>query len=107
VEAAILAAWQEVLGAAPGLDENFFDLGGTSLRMAAVHERLTRTLAPALRMTQLYQAPTVRSLARLIAVPSATGAGQMAVRGLQRGQRRRAHLKRANPFDPPSPGRNT
>jgi amino acid adenylation domain-containing protein len=104
VEKAILAAWQEVLGAAPGLDENFFDLGGTSLRMAAVHERLTRTLAPALRMTQLYQAPTVRSLARLIAIPSATGAGQTAARGLARGQRRRAHLNRANP---PSPGRNT
>ena len=104
VEEAILAAWQEVLGgAAPGLDENFFDLGGTSLRMAAVHERLTRTLAPALRMTQLYQAPTIRSLARLIAIPSATGAGRMAARGLERGQRRRAHLNRANP---PSLGRN-
>lgn len=108
VEEAILAAWHEVLGGgAPGLDENFFDLGGTSLRMAAVHERLTRTLAPALRMTQLYQAPTVRSLARLIAIPSATGAGRTAARGLERGQRRRAHLKRANPLDPPSPGRNT
>lgn len=67
LERAVATAWFEVLGATgAGPDDNFFDLGGTSLRMAAVHERLTRTVAPGLRMTDLYRAPTIRSLARLI-----------------------------------------
>ncbi|NUP41719.1 MAG: non-ribosomal peptide synthetase, partial [Streptomyces sp.] len=91
VEEAVVAAWREVLGVRPpGLDDNFFDLGGTSLRMAGVHERLTRTVAPHLRMTDLYQAPTVRALVRLIsasaASPAASGAGG-AARGQDRGER--------------------
>ncbi|MEV5880546.1 non-ribosomal peptide synthetase [Streptomyces sp. NPDC052101] len=93
-ERTVAAAWREVLGVArPGLDDNFFDLGGTSLRMAAVHERLTRTLAPALRMTDLYRAPTIRALARLIdasATSRAGGAGGEPPQGTARGARRRA-----------------
>ncbi|QKV91484.1 non-ribosomal peptide synthetase [Streptomyces sp. NA02950] len=98
-ERAVLEAWREVLGVArPGPDDNFFDLGGTSLRMAAVHERLTRTVAPALRMTDLYRAPTVRALARLIApatAPPETAAtsraapGGGSAPGRDRGERRR------------------
>nr|WSZ99930.1 non-ribosomal peptide synthetase [Streptomyces sp. NBC_00857] len=85
LERAVAEAWREVLDVgAVGLDDNFFDLGGTSLRVAAVHERLTRTLAPALRMTDLYRAPTVRGLARLI------GSGrQDSAAGVARGARRR------------------
>ncbi|WP_435058732.1 non-ribosomal peptide synthetase [Streptomyces sp. bgisy060] len=75
VERAVADAWQDVLGIpVTGLDDNFFDLGGTSLRMAAVHERLTRTVAPDVRMTDLYRAPTIRALARLIGAPPGTDA---------------------------------
>ncbi|MEU8827795.1 non-ribosomal peptide synthetase [Streptomyces sp. NPDC048636] len=93
-ERAVLAVWRDVLGVArPGLDDNFFDLGGTSLRMAAVHERLTREVAPALRMTDLYRAPTVRALARLIDRAAAPGTaatpGGATAPGRDRGERRR------------------
>ncbi|MGW7279641.1 non-ribosomal peptide synthetase [Streptomyces sp. NPDC054844] len=96
VEQAVIAAWREVLAVErPGLDDNFFDLGGTSLRMATVHEHLTRTIAPGLRMTELYQAPTVRALTRLLTPSQAPGAGlgtTGAPAGTTRGERRRTAL---------------
>lgn len=114
VEEAVVTAWREVLGVPrPGLDDNFFDLGGTSLRMAAVHERLTRTVAPDLRMTDLYRAATVRSLVRLISASPASPAGSGAARGQDRGERRRAAAlaprrssvrSRPRPYPSPLPG---
>ncbi|MFF0746733.1 non-ribosomal peptide synthetase [Streptomyces sp. NPDC004111] len=109
LERAVAEAWREVLATdAVALDDNFFDLGGTSLRVAAVHELLTRTVAPGLRMTDLYRAPTVRALVRLIgsggdrtpessAAPAARGARRRtAARG---GARRTA--ARTGPAVPP------
>ncbi|MGA5702114.1 non-ribosomal peptide synthetase [Peterkaempfera bronchialis] len=104
LERQVTDLWCEVLGIADaGPDDNFFDLGGTSLRVAAVHERLTRGLAPALRMTDLYRAPTVRALTRLIRQATATAAtatatattaaalvGPDSAAGAARGTRRRA-----------------
>ncbi|MEV4640385.1 non-ribosomal peptide synthetase [Actinoplanes sp. NPDC049548] len=66
-ERAIAGAWAEILGTdAVGADDNFFDRGGTSLRMAALHERLTRLFDRPVRMVDLYRAPTVRGMARLV-----------------------------------------
>ncbi|MFD7661154.1 non-ribosomal peptide synthetase [Streptomyces sp. NPDC059788] len=105
LERAVAEAWREVLGTgAVALDDNFFDLGGTSLRVAAVHERLTRTVAPGLRMTDLYRAPTIRGLVRLI------GSGREdSAAGAVRGARRRAAARggarraaaRTRPAGPP------
>ncbi|MFJ1749288.1 non-ribosomal peptide synthetase [Streptomyces sp. NPDC088116] len=104
LERAVAEAWREVLDVgAVGLDDNFFDLGGTSLRVAAVHERLTRTLAPALRMTDLYRAPTVRGLARLIGSgrpDSAAGGARGARRRSAHGARRAAARTRTAPSFP-------
>ncbi|MFI8366987.1 non-ribosomal peptide synthetase [Streptomyces sp. NPDC085466] len=110
VERAVADAWQDVLGTpVTGLDDNFFDLGGTSLRMAAVHEVLTRTVAPGIRMTDLYRAPTVRALARLIAAESGTGAPAApgATEGETRGSRRLTARgrRRTTPRTPPSTNR--
>lgn len=66
-ERAIARIWREVLGlAAVGIDDNFFDLGGTSLRLATVHERIAREIDAAVRMVDLYRAPTVRALVGLV-----------------------------------------
>ncbi len=55
-----------------GLDDNFFDLGGTSLRLAALAERLERAL-PGVRGVDLYQYPTIRSLVRHLEATGAAG----------------------------------
>ena len=64
LEAAIALLWQSVLGIAPiGADDSFFDLGGRSLQMVQVHQKLRESAAPNAEITALFQYPTVRQLA--------------------------------------------
>jgi amino acid adenylation domain-containing protein len=67
LEADITEVWKEVLGTTRvSLDDNFCDLGGTSLNLVQVHGRLTADLHLDLSLVDLVQHPTVRSLARHI-----------------------------------------
>jgi aryl carrier-like protein len=66
--------WGEVLKVdRVGLDDNFFDLGGHSLLLVRVHERL-RQLFPGedLSVVELFEHPTVRSLATRLGGPVKT-----------------------------------
>jgi hypothetical protein len=56
--------WRRVLGRAVGPEDNFFDLGGGSLQLLEVHAILTRSLGREIPLVQLFENPTVRSLAR-------------------------------------------
>jgi amino acid adenylation domain-containing protein len=47
-----------------GRDENFFDAGGDSLRLIALHSALSRTLSISLTIDDLFEHPTIASLAR-------------------------------------------
>jgi amino acid adenylation domain-containing protein len=59
----LTAIWCEVLGISEaGQDDNFFDLGGTSLLMARVHVRLEQELALNLPLFRLFEYPTLRAL---------------------------------------------
>ncbi|HEU4537768.1 MAG TPA: beta-ketoacyl synthase N-terminal-like domain-containing protein, partial [Polyangiaceae bacterium] len=74
LEKSIAAIWAEVLGApSVGLDDNFFDLGGHSLLMARVQNRVREALGREVRIVSLFQHPTVRALAKFLA-PAADGA---------------------------------
>jgi amino acid adenylation domain-containing protein len=65
LERTIAALWQEELKVETvGVDDNFFDLGGHSLRMAKVHARLKEALGREVSLIELFQYPTVSSLAR-------------------------------------------
>ncbi|HLE83424.1 MAG TPA: amino acid adenylation domain-containing protein, partial [Thermoanaerobaculia bacterium] len=67
LERAIAGVWREVLGVPEvGRDDNFFDLGGHSLLLARVHERLAAELGRELAMVELFRNPTVASLARAL-----------------------------------------
>ncbi|CAG0933466.1 nonribosomal peptide synthetase DhbF [Thermoflexales bacterium] len=65
LEQRIAAIWQNVLPVDKvGLHDNFFELGGHSLLMAKVHNQLqAEGLAEALSIVELFQYPTVHSLA--------------------------------------------
>jgi hypothetical protein len=65
LQARIASAWGEVLGTESlALDANFFDLGGTSLSLLRVYRLLHGQPGLAtLRVVDLFQHPTVRSLA--------------------------------------------
>ena len=49
-----------------GLDDNFFDLGGTSLRLVQVREKLQIIFTKKLSMVEMFQHPTVRALSQLL-----------------------------------------
>jgi amino acid adenylation domain-containing protein len=81
LERAIAAVWREALKVdSVGLDDSFFDLGGHSLLMAKVHARLGKALGREVPLLELFQYPTVRSLARHLAGPPAAAAGAAATR---------------------------
>jgi len=84
IERTITAAWQAALHLEKiGVNDNFFDLGGHSLRMAQVHVKLRETLKPDLSMLELFKFPTITSLAQYLSqgksgqIPSEMTDGQI------------------------------
>jgi amino acid adenylation domain-containing protein len=66
-EAVIAAIWCKALRRADiGRDENFFDAGGDSLRLIAVHSELSRALTTSLTIADMFEYPTIASLAKHI-----------------------------------------
>ena len=65
IEQIIATIWQEVLGLdRVGRHDNFFDLGGHSLRMVQVHSRLKAQFDQDLSMANLFEYPTIAAMAR-------------------------------------------
>ncbi|MDG4801283.1 amino acid adenylation domain-containing protein [Micromonospora sp. WMMD980] len=63
-EELIAGIWREVLGRdTVGVVDNFFDIGGHSMALAAVHARLTEATGRSITMLDLFRHPTVRALA--------------------------------------------
>jgi mycobactin peptide synthetase MbtE len=63
-EQLLVGIWREVLGReSVGLADNFFDIGGHSMAVAAVHGRLTAATGRPIRMLDLFRFPNIRALA--------------------------------------------
>ncbi|HWG58373.1 MAG TPA: non-ribosomal peptide synthetase [Candidatus Acidoferrales bacterium] len=68
LEKTLAALWTRILRVERlGLDDNFFDLGGDSLMIVAVHSNLQKTLDMEIPVTDLFEFTTVRTLARHLA----------------------------------------
>jgi amino acid adenylation domain-containing protein len=64
VEHTVAELWQRILDVPHvGLDDNFFDLGGDSLLLVAVHSNLQKALHAEIPVTDLFEYTTVRKLA--------------------------------------------
>nr|QLK00778.1 amino acid adenylation domain-containing protein [Micromonospora carbonacea] len=63
-EELVAGVWREILDRdRVGVTDNFFDIGGHSLALAAVHARLTAATGRSIPMLDLFRHPTVRALA--------------------------------------------
>ncbi|MCI0399448.1 MAG: amino acid adenylation domain-containing protein, partial [Chloroflexi bacterium] len=68
LEQVVAAIWSRVLGVEKvGIHDNFFDLGGHSLLLAQVHSQVQEAVGVPLPLLDLFQYPTVDSLARRLA----------------------------------------
>ncbi len=92
VERTIARVWGEVLGLEKvGVEESFFDLGGHSLLLMRVRNRLKEGLERPIELVDLFRFPTVGSLARFLAPePAAEPDAEPARESRRAGIRRRA-----------------
>ncbi|MGW2817180.1 amino acid adenylation domain-containing protein [Streptomyces sp. NPDC001415] len=70
VEQRVAAIWASVLGLdpdrMPGGDANFFDCGGTSLKLVTLHAELCRAFGTEPPIQRLFESTTVGAMARLV-----------------------------------------
>jgi amino acid adenylation domain-containing protein len=76
-----------------GLDDNFFDCGGTSLLLISVHLRLQTHFERLFPVTLMFECPTVRSLARRLSDNGSSASEKSAVQ--QQAQKARGAFARA------------
>jgi len=68
IEAMLLEAWREALGTdSVGVNDNLFDLGGTSLHVIRVHAKISQTMTRPVTVIDLFQHPRIRALAQWLA----------------------------------------
>ena len=68
IESALTELWAGLLRTTPvGINDNFFDLGGTSLLSVDLFAQIERQFGKRLPLTALIEAPTIEQLTRLIA----------------------------------------
>ncbi|WNM39703.1 amino acid adenylation domain-containing protein [Micromonospora halotolerans] len=100
-EELIAGIWRDVLGRdRVGVADNFFDIGGHSMALAAVHARLTEATGRSLTMLDLFRHPTVRALAA--SLDGAADRPELA-RAALRAAARRGRARRTPPRRPNQP----
>jgi amino acid adenylation domain-containing protein/FkbH-like protein/non-ribosomal peptide synthase protein (TIGR01720 family) len=114
MEKSIAEIWQRAFGISDiSVNENFFDLGGQSLLMIRVHQRLRSELGLALSIVQTFTHPTIASLAATLenapplnpAKPTAlpaTAVQNLATQARSRAAAARAAMARARGLPPHS-----
>ena len=92
MEGRVAAVWREVLSLeSVGVEDNFFDLGGHSLLLVRMQARLAGELGRELPVVELFQYPTIRSLAAWLQGNADAGAAE---EGEARGGARQAAVSR-------------
>ncbi|HET7460392.1 MAG TPA: amino acid adenylation domain-containing protein [Longimicrobium sp.] len=115
LEEAVAAIWRQVLGAARvGVNDNFFEIGGHSLLLVTLQEKLEALLGREVKLVEVFRYPTVRSFAAAVVrgqgtgdrgqhdgaedgtvpAPGGDGRAEGAQRGEDRGAARRAAIGR-------------
>ena len=77
-EQALVEIWEDLLGVAPiGVFDDFFELGGHSTSAIQLVSRLRQELGRECRVQQIFDAPTIAELTRLVVLRRRTGSDTM------------------------------
>ena len=91
LETSLVNLWGRVLGRREvGLNENFFEAGGTSLKAVQLVAMIQRELKRTLPITAFFECPTIRLLVSRMKSPAPVGNLIEAAKALRRGQQRRS-----------------
>jgi FkbH-like protein/FkbM family methyltransferase len=96
LQTTLLNVWKRVLGRPRiGMNDNFFEVGGTSLRAVQLIATIKKELKQDLSIVSLFECPTVALLAAKLGAPSGDADGGTTPAGAAvRGQRRRNVVRR-------------
>jgi FkbH-like protein/FkbM family methyltransferase len=91
LETVLVNIWKKVLGRPQiGINDNFFEVGGTSLRAVQIIALIKKELKRTLSIVSLFEGPTVKLLAAKLAESSGEDRGESTVSAAAlRGQQRR------------------
>ena len=93
-ETMIAAIWREILHLDRiGVRDNFFDLGGDSIMIVQVHQRLESELQREIAITTLFERPTISALAEFLADDGTRAAERQQIT-TERAAKQRAALAR-------------
>ncbi|MFL6193837.1 MAG: amino acid adenylation domain-containing protein [Thermoanaerobaculia bacterium] len=94
LERAIAAAWREVLHLEQiGVQESFFEVGGSSLLLARLQSRLRESLGREVPFVELFRHPTIESLAQSLQQEAAPGIEEKAEQARARTESRRESMR--------------
>lgn len=94
-EAAIVEIWKKCLGVDEvGVEDNFFDIGGTSLLLGTMIDQIERELGVRLSVNDLFRLPTVRHLAQAVRSSATANPGSGDMSSLARIQAERTAAAR-------------
>ena len=96
MEVALMKIWRKVLGRPRiGMNDNFFEAGGTSLRAVQVIAMIKKEVNQTLSIVSLFESPTVALLAAKLSAGSRGGQGATTTAAaVERGQQRRYNTLR-------------
>ena len=70
-ERVVAQSWREVLRVEQvGVNDNFFEAGGTSLRLVEVNSKLREAFKRSIPIVEMFRYPTIRELARFLDAPA-------------------------------------
>ncbi|MCP4157618.1 MAG: non-ribosomal peptide synthetase, partial [bacterium] len=80
IERKIAGVWSDTLGVTIGISDNFFEMGGHSLKATVIVNRLHKELGIKIPLAELFKTPTVKELAEFIKqAPGSTSAAYISI----------------------------
>ena len=66
MEKGLVRIWEEVLGKKPGPEDDFFEIGGSSLQLVRIYKQINERYPGKIKVNDFFAHPTIRKLKQLL-----------------------------------------